>query len=161
MAAFAEITSRARGGVDAESLARLARRTPEPVLRAALMRPTRALVIAQIFRQMPAQLKDSASIQDATIRWDVTHPGAEPDTWYLVFAKGGCRTTRSIAAAAKPRTTLSVDAMDLLQLASGAANPMQMFQQGRIKISGDLFFAAQLQSMFRIPTGPPTTSARS
>ena len=29
--------------------------------------------------------------------------------------------------------------------------PMTMFQSGRVKISGDLFFAAQLQGMFRIP----------
>ena len=28
---------------------------------------------------------------------------------------------------------------------------MAMFQDGRIKISGDLFFAAQLQAMFEIP----------
>ena len=29
---------------------------------------------------------------------------------------------------------------------------MAMFQSGRIRISGDLFFAAQLQGMFEIPT---------
>jgi hypothetical protein len=31
---------------------------------------------------------------------------------------------------------------------------MATFQSGRIQISGDLFFAAQLQGMFEIPTAP-------
>ena len=36
---------------------------------------------------------------------------------------------------------------------------MAMFQTGRIKISGDLFFAAQLQGMFRIPCVAATIAA--
>jgi SCP-2 sterol transfer family len=71
------------------------------VLRAATIPPIRTLVIGEIFRRMPSQLKPSA---------------APPNT------------------------------------ATGAELPMAMFQSGRIRISGDLFFAAQLQGMFEIPT---------
>ena len=42
--------------------------------------------------------------------------------------------------------------LDFLRLATGAELPMAMFQSGRIRISGDLFFAAQLQGMFELPT---------
>jgi putative sterol carrier protein len=107
-------------------------------------------VIAGIFRQMPRQLKASAAKTDATVRWDITAGSGDAETWYAIFADGRCRTTRE-APAENPRTTFTVDALDFIRLAAGAENPMAMFQNGRIKISGDLFFAAQVQSMFAIP----------
>ena len=137
---------------DAATLARLARRTPQPFLRAASLPPLRPLVVAEIFRRMPSELKKTAAVPDSVIRWRITgDDGREPvDTWYLVFDGGTCRTTTR-APDGDPRTTLTVSALDLLRLASGQEQPMAMFQSGRIKISGDLFFAAQLQGMFRIP----------
>ena len=143
---------RPRPGIDAETLARLARRTPEPLLRAAILPPTRGLVIREIFRRMPSRLKASAAAGDAVIRWDIRDEGVEAaETWFLVFEDGRCRTTRR-APEGNPRTTLTVAPLDFLRLASGAAQPMAMFQSGRIKISGDMFFAAQLQSIFAIPS---------
>jgi putative sterol carrier protein len=136
---------------DARTLARLARRTPQPLLRAASHPPLRPLVIAEIFRRMPSELKKTAAAPDSVIRWRITGEGSEPvETWYLVFEEGKCRTTTR-APEGEPRTTLTVSALDLLRLASGQEPPMAMFQSGRVKISGDLFFAAQLQGMFRIP----------
>ncbi len=134
----------------AETLARAARRTPEPLLRASLAPPFRRSVIAGVFRQMPRQLKPSAAAADATIRWDLTSAGETFETWYLIFEDGRCRTTRR-APEHNPRTTFTVEGLDFLRLAIGAENPMSMFQSGRIKITGDLFFAAQLQSAFAIP----------
>lgn len=138
--------------LDAATLARLARRTPQPLLRAASLPPLRPLVIAEIFRRMPSELKKTAAIPDAVIRWRITgDEGGDPvETWYLVFEDGTCKTTTRTPDG-EPRTTLTVSALDLLRLASGQEPPMAMFQSGRVKISGDLFFAAQLQGMFRIP----------
>jgi putative sterol carrier protein len=136
---------------DAATLARLARRTPEPLLRAATLPPVRSRFIAEVFRRMPSELKSTASAPDAVVRWEVTDDrGREVATWYLVFADGACTTTARPQDGAA-RTTLTLSALDLLRLASGTELPMAMFQNGRIKISGDLFFAAQLQGMFRIP----------
>ena len=73
------------------------------------------------------------------------------ETWFIVFEEGRCRTTTR-PPELNPRTTLTTSAHDFLRLATGAALPMAMFQSGRIRISGDLFFAAQLQGMFEIPT---------
>ena len=150
MTAEADIANRAGGAGSAERLARLARRAPESLLRAALSRPTRRPVVAQIFRRMPAQLKAGAALPDAIVRWELTSAGDPFDTWFIVFEAGACRTTRA-APAAEPRTSLSLEGLDFLRLSIGAANPIQMFQAGRIKISGDLFFAAQVQGLFAIP----------
>lgn len=151
MSADAATRQRASRGLDARTLARLARRTPEPLLRAAVMPPTRSLVVAEIFRRMPRQLRAKAGAPDAVIRWDIGYgKGDAADTWFAVFEGGACRTSRRHEGAL-PRTTITVSALDFVRMASGAANPMELWQQGRLKISGDLFFAAQLQSMFTIP----------
>jgi putative sterol carrier protein len=134
---------------DAATLARFARRTPESLLRAATLPPLRPLVIGEVFRRMPSQLKRTAAPPDAIIRWDIGD-GNRVETWYLVFADGRARTTTR-APEESPRTTLTASPIDFLRLASGSEPAMAMFQSGRIRISGDLFFAAQLQGMFRIP----------
>jgi putative sterol carrier protein len=146
MSALAAIGDR----FDAATLARLARRTPDSVLRAATIPPIRTLVIGEIFRRMPSQLKPSAAPPDTVIRWDIGDSD-RLETWFLVFEEGSCRTTTR-PPEGKPRTTLTASAHDFLRLAAGAELPMAMFQSGRIRISGDLFFAAQLQGMFEIPT---------
>jgi putative sterol carrier protein len=135
--------------VDAATLARLARRTPDSLLRLATVPPLRAVVIGEVFRRMPSQLKRTSAPPDAVIRWDIGHRD-RLESWYLVFDQGVARTTtRSPEGTA--RTTLTVGALDFLRLAAGVEPPMAMFQSGRVRISGDLFFAAQLQSMFEIP----------
>ena len=109
-------------------------------------------MVAEIFRRMPSQLKRSAAATDAVIRWQITgRDGEVLETWFLVFEDGRCRTTTRPPDGGNPRTTLTVSALDFLRLAAGTEPPMAMFQSGRIKISGDLFFAAQLQGMFVIP----------
>jgi hypothetical protein len=146
MSALAAIGDR----FDAATLVRLARRTPDPLLRAATIPPLRALVIGEVFRRMPSQLKASAAPPDTVIRWDVGDAD-RLETWFLVFEEGRCRTTTR-APETEPRTILTTSAHDFLRLATGAELPMAMFQSGRVRISGDLFFAAQLQGMFEIPT---------
>jgi putative sterol carrier protein len=145
MPALATISER----FDAATLARLARRTPQPLLRAATIPPLRTMVVAEVFRRMPSQLKTTAAPPDAVIRWDIGDEDSA-ETWYLVFEEGRARTTTR-APETNPRTVLSVSAIDFLRLAAGTEPPMALFQSGRIRISGDLFFAAQLQNLFAIP----------
>ena len=150
MTAANSTTARPRRGFGPETLARAARRTPEPLLRAAASAPFRRTVTAGIFRQMPRQLKPSAARTDATVQWDIAGANGTVDTWYAIFEDGKCRTTRR-PPELNPRTTFAIEALDFIRLAAGMENPMAMFQNGRIKISGDLFFAAQVQAMFAIP----------
>jgi len=134
---------------DAATLARMARRTPDPVLRAMTVGPMRSLVVGEVFRRMPSQVKPAAAPPDCVIRWRIGE-GKKVETWFCVFEAGGLKTTTRDPET-PPRTTLEVSAPDFLRVATGSAFPMAMFQDGRIEISGDLFFAAQLQGMFEIP----------
>ena len=45
-----------------------------------------------------------------------------------------------------------IQPLDFLKLISGNASGPQLFLVGRLKIRGDLFLAARVQSMFTIPS---------
>jgi putative sterol carrier protein len=52
----------------------------------------------------------------------------------------------------EPRATIVMDGADFLKLVTGNSNPVMAFITGKLKIRGDLGFAAQLPGLFRIPS---------
>jgi putative sterol carrier protein len=52
----------------------------------------------------------------------------------------------------EPRVTFTVGAVDFLKLVTGNANGPIMFTTGKLRISGDLPFAAQIAGIFKIPS---------
>jgi putative sterol carrier protein len=54
-----------------------------------------------------------------------------------------------------PRVTLEMDGVDFLKLVTGAEQGPTMFMSGRLKLEGDMMFAASIQSMFRLPGAAP------
>ncbi len=87
------------------------------------------------------------------IRWDVTHVGSDPLTWFLILGGGGCRTTRRLAGETSRERRSRSRRSTCCAWRAAPRTPMQMLQEGRVKISGDIFFAAQLQGVCRIPAG--------
>ena len=64
-------------------------------------------------------------------------------------ARGGHRGL----APEEPRVAFAIDGADFLKLVTGnAAGPM-LFMSGKLKIEGDLMFAASAASLFTIPKG--------
>jgi hypothetical protein len=53
--------------------------------------------------------------------------------------------------AESPRVTIRIGLADFLRLITGEANGMQLFMTGKLKVSGDLFFAQTYQSWFDRP----------
>jgi putative sterol carrier protein len=51
--------------------------------------------------------------------------------------------------------TLALDGVDFMRLVTGNAAGPTLFMSGKLKIEGDLMFAPQIATMFRIPTAPP------
>jgi putative sterol carrier protein len=47
--------------------------------------------------------------------------------------------------------TLKLDGVNFLRLVTGNAIGPMLFMSGKLKIEGDLMFAAQIQSMFVLP----------
>jgi putative sterol carrier protein len=112
--------------------------------------PQREGILTEVFRRMEQEYKPGPTAQDATIHWKITQAGGEADHWEVVIENGTC--TASDQPSREPRLTMTIDGVDFLRLVTGnAAGPM-LFMSGKLKIEGDVAFAAMMQSMFRIPS---------
>ena len=67
------------------------------------------------------------------------------------IADGRCEIDKGRAES--PRVTIRIALADFLRLITGNANGMQLFMTGKLKVSGDLFFAQTYQSWFDRPQG--------
>jgi putative sterol carrier protein len=136
--------------VEPEEFARTIGKTPDHQLREAMQGPMREQIIGEIFKRMKEHYRGGS--QSAVIHWKITgRPDGGEDVWEAVVADGACSTGSEPGS--EPRVTLKMDGVNFLKLVSGnAAGPM-MFMTGKLKIEGDLMFAAQIQSMFAIPDG--------
>ena len=67
----------------------------------------------------------------------------------MVITSRACTTSPEPSAA--PRVTLTLDGVDFLRIVTGNASGPMLFMSGKLKIEGDLMFAAQIPAMFTIP----------
>ena len=95
-------------------------------------------------------LPEKARAVGADVRFNIADDDHEYS--YVVSIKDGTCTTRS-GDVDDPRTTLSTDLVTFAKLVTGHAEGVQLFMTRKLKISGDLMFAAQLMSFFERPGG--------
>ena len=55
--------------------------------------------------------------------------------------------------------TIKVEPVPFLKLITNQKSGPELFMTGKLKIDGDLMFAPQIASMFRIPTAPKKGSS--
>jgi putative sterol carrier protein len=137
---------------DAREVAGVVRDAPDDRLRAAMRGEIRELILDEVFRRFPEYV-DDAKIAGArgAIEWKITgRPDGRYDRYLVAFEHGEVRTGRDLDA--KPRLTIRLDGVDFLKLATGNANPTMSFIRGRLRLKGDVAFAAQLPGLFRIPS---------
>jgi putative sterol carrier protein len=117
----------------------------------------RGQILSEVFRRMCEEYKPGPNPQEAVIHWKITGPDDQPDHWEVVLEGGSCTATDQPSR--DPRLTVTTDGVSFLRLVTGnAAGPM-LFMSGKLKIEGDVAFAAMMQSMFRIPTAPGSSAA--
>jgi predicted lipid carrier protein YhbT len=137
-------------GFDTEALARIVRSTPDDQLAEGL-RQNRDVLLAEVFRRFPERLAAAGRRQNAVIKWKIGgRDDGGYDRWFLVLRDGRCEVARDLAV--RPRVTLTVGALDFLKIVTGNANPAQMFLSRRLKVRGDLVYAARLQRFFTVPS---------
>lgn len=135
----------------ADGFARVVRNAPDERLERIMRTRVRRVVLHGIFWQMPQHVNRKALAGvDAVIRWEVTNAAGGPDTYELTLKDGRCSSRRG-ASNIEPRVTVTLDAVELVKLATGNSDPMQAYFKGRVKLGGDIMFAAKLQVLFRIP----------
>lgn len=112
----------------------------------------RVVILDEIFRRMGSHLRaERAAGVHAVIRWRFTGGSGEAglDRYQTVIADGTC--TVSEETAGQPRVTITVHPTDFIPLIIGKASPPVLFMTGKLRIKGDLAFAAGLMSMFDLP----------
>ena len=136
-------------GFDTETLARLVRSTPDEQLIAGL-KVNRDVLIGEIFRRLPERLTEEGRQQNGVIKFKIGgRPDGDADRWYIVLRSGGCETGRDLDL--QPRTTISLSALSFIKLVTGNVNPVELFLTRRLRVRGNLVFAARMQSFFTIP----------
>ena len=105
--------------------------------------------LKQIFQGMQdAFIASKAAGVNSTIQYDIeTDDGTK--TWSVAIADGTCKTSEG--AATDPRLTLKLQLVDFVRLIFGQADGTQLFMTGKMKLSGDMMFAMQMQGMFDRP----------
>ncbi|HEX2159342.1 MAG TPA: SCP2 sterol-binding domain-containing protein [Actinomycetes bacterium] len=108
-------------------------------------------VLGQVFAGMAESFNpDKAAGQQAVVQFEISAPDGTHE-YAMRIADGRCEVERGRAES--PRVTIRMGLGDFLRMITGTANGMQLFMTGKLKVSGDLFFAQTYQSWFDRPQG--------
>jgi len=89
---------------------------------------------AQLFEQLLPARAAASPPPPAPLACDVFVHGPGGGAWSLAWDEGGLRVTPS--AAGLP-SRIELEAQDLLAIVSGQANPLQIAQEGRLRVEGE------------------------
>jgi putative sterol carrier protein len=106
-------------------------------------------VLDQVFEGMRQAFDPAkAAGQAAVVQYEIAAPDG-PRHFLMRVADGRCQIERG--SAENPRVTIRIGLADFLRLVAGRLNGMQAFMSGKLKVSGDLFFAQTYQAWFNRP----------
>ncbi|MEQ0559454.1 SCP2 sterol-binding domain-containing protein [Amycolatopsis sp. NEAU-NG30] len=115
-------------------------------------RALRERVLDEIFARMGAHIRaDRARDLHAVVHWRLSGGVGEGgyDRYETVIAHGSCTVSREMHS--PPRVTITIAPADFFRLITHQATPAVLFVTGRIKVKGDLAFAAGLIGFFDLP----------
>ncbi len=140
-------------GMRTETFVRFLDRASRAQLAALMAHPRlRYAVFDELFDRMAAHL-DPARVVGlrAVIHWVFTGSPAEDgvDRFETRIRDGACATGDEPTA--DPRVTVTIDPVDFLRVVTGAVSTPALFLSGKVKVKGDIAFAATLIGHFDLP----------
>jgi putative sterol carrier protein len=138
-------------GVDVAHFARSIAQTPDDQLAEGMRSEFRAAILDEIFKRMEEHFDPSrAADVDAVIHWEITGgPDGAVDRYEVVIRNASCHASRAINESSRVKFT--IDGVQFLKLVTGNASGPGLFVQGKLKVGGDLMFAARVAGLFAIP----------
>jgi putative sterol carrier protein len=140
--------------IDANELAQNMAKATDEQLAELMAGPMRGQILSEIFRRMAEHFRaDAARDTEAVIHWRIggREDGGD-DEYETVIGNGACDAHEGFEHD-DARVTFKIGGADFLRLVTGnAAGPM-LFMSGKLKIEGDMMFAASAASLFTIPRG--------
>ena len=118
----------------------------------AMSGPQRDQILDEIFNRMATHFRsEQAADTEAVIHWRIGgRADGGQDEFETVISGGACDAHRGFQRS-DPRLVFTIGGPDFLRLVSGNAAGPQLFMSGKLKIEGDLIFAASAASLFEIP----------
>lgn len=148
-----ELTASEKGllDVDPTDFAKLVKRSTNDQFKALEADPVSAKVVDGIFARMQERFKPEnfRSSRTSVIRWEIGAKAGDR-TYETTVSKQGCEVAEG-AHTEEPRCTIKMALPEFLKLASGNGNPPMMFMTRKLKIDGDVGFAAGVTQVFDIP----------
>ena len=137
--------------VSAEDLAALVANSSDEQLEEAMHGPQREAALTEIFNRMAEHLdRERAKGHDAVVRFEILdRPDGGHDEFEVTIHDGTCEVSRTPNK--DPRVTLKIQPVPFLKLITNQASGPGLFMTGKLKIEGDLMYAPQIASLFRIP----------
>jgi hypothetical protein len=154
---MADIDSSDPQTLSSEEFARLIKDASAEQLNAVLDDPLRrGALLDGVFSRMAGQFRpESAPGRDSAIHWRIVG-GPNGDDVYETWITGAqgpstpqCSTSKEPSH--DPRVILTMSADQFLALVSGNSSPTMMFVTGKVKLDGDIGFAANLTKIFDMP----------
>ena len=141
--------------VDAEEFAKNMSAVTDEQLREGISGPMRDEILDEIFKRMQEHFRpEAAGDTEAVIHWKIGGgPEGRVDEFETVINDGTCNVHRGFTSEGA-RVTLSMDGVDFLRLVTNNVPGPQLFMSGKLKIEGDMMFAATTASLFTIPGTP-------
>ncbi|PRW61795.1 SCP2 sterol-binding domain-containing protein [Actinopolyspora mortivallis] len=147
--------------LEPQQFARLISRASDEQLKAVTARPELAeRIFDELFRRMGEHYRpDRAKNTEAVVRWRINLNGSLKDgdsgddsgvlRYECVLSEGTCTVHKSQER--EPRVTVMIGPVEMLKLASNNASAPMLFMTGKLKVAGDVGFAAGLTKLFQIP----------
>jgi putative sterol carrier protein len=139
--------------LDPQSFARIISRASKDQIEAVTSRPgLRERVLDEVFRRMEAHFRsDRAGATRAVVHFHLTGGFGDDglDTYEAVIEDAACSIGKGETREGRASVTLSP--VEFLKLATGNASAPVLFMTGKLKVKGDLGFAAGFMSLFNIP----------
>jgi putative sterol carrier protein len=140
--------------IEASELARNMAQATDEQLAELMSGPMRDQILDEVFRRMSEHFRaDAAANTDAVIHWQIGGgPDGDTSDYESVIRNGTCEVHEGFQSD-PARVTFKIGGADFLRLVTGnAAGPM-LFMSGKLRIEGDMMFAASAASLFTIPKG--------
>jgi putative sterol carrier protein len=138
--------------LSAEDFAALVATASDDQLAEAMTGPQRETALREIFARMAEHLDPAkAKGQDAVVLFQITgRDDGGYDQFQVTVRDGSCGVSEEPDE--EPRVTIKVDPVSFLKMITNRVSGPELFMTGKLKIEGDLMFAPQIASLFKIPT---------
>ncbi|KAA2263460.1 SCP2 sterol-binding domain-containing protein [Solihabitans fulvus] len=139
--------------MDPQNFARIISRASKDQVDAVTARPgLRERVLDEVFRRMEVHFRsERAGATKAVVHFRVTGGAGEDgyDRYEAIIEDAECTINKGVTR--ESRATVTLSPVDFLKLATGNASAPVLFMTGKLKVKGDLGFAAGFMSLFNIP----------